>query len=110
MSEFSLIYLSGRSYEELKVLREIAVVRLRRRLEEGGASSNSSTAASSPQQSTWLPLWGGWYSAPPSPTDQQQTLTKGEKDFLQALQQESEVMGVTHKDVVFRQEGANWKL
>jgi hypothetical protein len=65
-------------------------------------------------------LWGGWYSAPPSsPTDPQQPpltsappspiaaqppLTKGEEVFLQALQQESEVMGVAHKDVVFRQE------
>jgi hypothetical protein len=64
-------------------------------------------------------LWGGWYSAPPSsptaaqppltsappsPIAAQPPLTKGEEVFLQALQQESEVMGVAHKDVVFRQE------
>jgi hypothetical protein len=51
-------------------------------------------------------LWGGWYSAPPSsPTAAAQPpLTRGEEVFLQALQQESEVMGVAHKDVVFRQE------
>jgi hypothetical protein len=109
-----------RSYEELKALREIALVQLRRRLGEGGGGK--STPAGSPQgggAAAWL--WGGWYSAPPSSptaaqaplssappssptTAQPPPLTKGEEVFLQALQQESEVMGVAHKDVVFRQE------
>jgi hypothetical protein len=110
-----------RSYEELKALREISLVQLRRRLGEGGGGAKR-TPATSPQgggATAWL--WGGWYSAPPSsptaaaqpppltrappsPTAHQPPLTKGEEVFLQALQQESEVMGVAHKDVVFRQE------
>jgi hypothetical protein len=107
-----------RSYEELKALREIALVQLRRRLGEGGGGGKR-TPASSPQGGAAAWLWGGWYSAPPSsptaaqppltggppsPAAQPPPLTKGEEVFLQALQQESEVMGVAHKDVVFRQE------
>ncbi len=112
-----------RSYEELKALREIAVVHLRRRLGEGGGGGKRTPATSPQGASAAAWLWGGWYSAPPSsptavqppltsapsPTTAAQPppLTRGEEVFLQALQQESEVMGVAHKDVVFRQEGVS---
>ena len=107
-----------RSYDELKALREISVYWVERKLSENssGVSSLSSPTLpsqpepggqeelSSPTLQRWFPLWGGWYSSPQQVEQEQPAGPVQLEEFLQdAIKEDTEVQGVSHKDVVFSQ-------
>ena len=110
---------ASRSYNELKILRELAVARLEKEMaDENIAKSkdltpteeNSEAAAQSMLQG-WFPLWWGWYSADPNDMEFNPESTSPsshlnetsiEDELLEALADDAHNV-VPYKDVVFLQ-------
>ena len=109
---------SLRSYDELKVLREIAVYWVERQQVKSVPTtperkvstqvtpvlSPSGDDVASPTLQRWFPLWGGWYNSDQAQvdTEQQQPGPVQLEEYLQdAIKEDQEVLGVSHKDVVF---------
>ena len=118
-----------RSYDELRELREISVFWVQRRLQQRSApttperkvsSPNSPVAAvtpsklqsptaedvASPTLQRWFPLWGGWYNTEQAAAEDDQQQSGGPapqlEEYLQdVIKEDNEVLGVSHKDVVF---------
>ena len=57
----------------------------------------------SPTLQRWFPLWGGWYNTEARASEASETEVRPElEEFLQdAMKEEHEVFGVSHKDVLF---------
>ena len=113
---------SFRSYEELKELREISVFLVQRSADENSTSSRNSSQAGSPKKSSvtspsdpgaspveevssptlqrWFPLWGGWYNTEAKETEAE-SRPELEEFLLDAMKEDNEVFGVSHKDVLF---------
>ena len=116
-----------RSYEELRALREISVFWLEKEREErtvvGIGEEEETEEKAAPTLQRWFPLWGGWYGAengdgettgPDEGSDdgtemvvqeiQEEELKRPPKieEYLQdAIKEDLDVFGVSHKDVVF---------
>ena len=113
---------SFRSYEELKELREISVFLVQRSADDNSTSSRKSSQAGSPKKSSvtspsdpgaspveevssptlqrWFPLWGGWYNTEAKETEAE-SRPELEEFLLDAMKEDNEVFGVSHKDVLF---------
>ena len=118
---------SFRSYEELKELREISVYWVQKRISDQRNSVSSSpsrkSSQASPQKSPplmspasdapqadevttptlqrWFPLWGGWYNTEASEASETEARPELEEFLQDAMKEEHEVFGVSHKDVLF---------
>ena len=107
-----------RSYDELKALREIAVFWVEKKQKRSKMSTPErkvSTASNSQEQADpsspgeevasptlqrWFPLWGGWYDSD-NKTDEKTKPVELEEYLQDAIKEDNEVFGISHKDVVF---------
>ncbi|XP_017773930.1 PREDICTED: vacuolar protein sorting-associated protein 13D isoform X2 [Nicrophorus vespilloides] len=88
------------SFEELKVLREIAM----KSVPTPDRSTNGNNSAGRSMLVRWFPQWMGWYSQPPAQEDQQQPPVETaqlEGEILQALSDSVENNSLLKRDVVF---------
>ena len=114
-----------RTYDELKALREIAVYWVQKKgisrsvtstpERKSSQASNATTPTSAPSSGSgpaddvssptlqrWFPLWGGWYNTEHKIEDLSPTAAPQLEEYLQdAIKEDNEVYGVSHKDVVF---------
>ena len=111
---------NSRSYDELKALREIAVFWVEKKQHQrkvsstpekkvsraGSAQGDSPSSpgtpgeeVASPTLQRWFPLWGGWYDS--SGTDEATKPVELEEYLQDAMKEDNEVLGISHKDVVF---------
>ena len=115
---------SFRTYEELRALREISVFWLEKEREErtvvGLGEEEETEEVAAPTLQRWFPLWGGWYGG----EGEAETSGLGDdgngggdmavqeieevkrppkiEEYLQdAIKEDLDVFGVSHKDVVF---------
>ena len=67
------------------------------------SDDNSGDEVTSPTLQRWFPLWGGWYNTEARASEASETEARPElEEFLQdAMKEEHEVFGVSHKDVLF---------
>ena len=106
-----------RSYDELKSLREIAVYWVQKNIDMSKSASRSSPERKVSQPSTptspgqdevtsptlqrWFPLWGGWYNADTNVETDQAGPPQLEEYLQDAIKEDHEVYGVSHKYVLF---------
>ena len=119
---------SFRSYEELRALREISVFWLEKEREDRtvigtGEEEEEMEEVAAPTLQRWFPLWGGWYGAENPEEGETPALAEGGdvgnqmvvqeieeevkrppkiEEYLQdAIKEDLDVFGASHKDVVF---------
>ena len=100
---------ASRSYEELKLLREIAVFYLKKELSEINSSQATEDGSNEAQSllQRWFPLWGGWYGSEEDSPQEDIADKSLEGEIMDALADEANL--VPYKDVVFAQLGFTLK-
>lgn len=103
--EFKSTADAGRSYLELKILREVAVRRLEQTRPKVPEESLDDGNANKSVLQGWFPLWWGWYSNPEQDVTERAQHDQSipfEEELLEALVDDAHNI-VPHRDVVFMQ-------
>ncbi|XP_074028701.1 vacuolar protein sorting 13D [Leptinotarsa decemlineata] len=88
-----------RNFDELKILRELAM----RSVDLPAGSSGSSRSAGQSMLVNWFPTWMGWYSSSESSSTPLQETSQLEGEILQVLADSAEYNTIFKRDMVFGQ-------